>query len=48
MSWLGHIRPHRRDEADILFHRHGRPDPSDCGEAPRGLWLQEVSDRPSW
>ena len=55
MSWLGQLRPHRRDEAwsaslwqTFFFHRHGRPDPSDCGEASRGLWLQEVSDRPAW
>ena len=23
---------------------YGRPDPSDSGEATRGLWVQEVSD----
>jgi hypothetical protein len=52
MSWLGQIRPHRRDEswsasllADVFLHVNGRSDPSDCGEAACGLWLQEISDR---
>jgi hypothetical protein len=50
MNWLGQIRPHRRDETwsaslwQPFSHLHGRPDPSDCGEAARGLWVQKVSD----
>ena len=53
MSWLGQIRSHRRDETwsaflwqTFLFRLHGRSDPSDCGEAARDLWLQEISVRP--
>ena len=53
MSWLGQIRPHRRDEtwSGSLWQTfiYGLPDPSDYGETTRGLWLQEISDRPpSW
>ncbi len=53
MSWLGQIRPHRRDESwsaslwqTIFLHVYGRSDPGDCGEAARDLRLQEISVRP--
>ena len=53
MGWLGQIRPHRRDEAwsaslwQTFFSTFlGTQDPSDYGETARGLWLQEISDRP--
>jgi hypothetical protein len=52
MSWLGQIRSHRRDETwsaslwqTFFSAAGGRSDPSDCGEAARDLWLQEVSGR---
>jgi hypothetical protein len=52
MSWLGQIRPHRRDESwsaslwqTFFFHVNGRSDPSDCGEAACGLRMQKVSGR---
>jgi hypothetical protein len=53
MSWLGQIRSHRRDETwsaslwQTFFSTFlGTQDPSDYGETARGLWLQEISDRP--
>jgi hypothetical protein len=47
MSWLGQIRPHRRDESwsasltDVFLHLHGRSDPSDSGETVIGLRIPE-------
>jgi hypothetical protein len=47
MSWLGQIRPHRRDESwsasltDVFLHLHGRSDPSDSGETVIGLRMPE-------
>jgi hypothetical protein len=52
MSWLGQIRPHRRDESwsaslcQTFFSTSMGSDPGDCGEATRDLWLQEISVRP--
>ncbi len=51
MSWLGQIRPHRRDESwsprlsDVFLHVNVHSDSSDVGESVYGLWLKKVSGR---